>query len=102
MYAKEKRQKGGISAQKVVDIVNEEFNTDLLVRSIHRYAKMDMAGESPLKSGPEGRIPEFSIKFLASALDPYIRIEQGNGKAISRNIPPSKVNKTVAVFQKNP
>ena len=64
---------------------------------------MDMAGESPLKSGPEGRIPEFSIKFLASALDPYIRIEQGNGKAISRNIPPSKVNKTVALFfQKKP
>ena len=70
MYAKEKRQKGGMNTQKVVDIVNEDFNTDLLVRSIHRYAKMDMTGESPLKSGPEGRIPEFSMKILACALDP--------------------------------
>ena len=56
MYEEEKaKDKDGLSARKVCDIVNKRLHTNLQCRQVQRYAKNGMIGKSPVRRGPTGR-----------------------------------------------
>ena len=83
MYSLEKQKKRSDptkkSAQKVTDIVNETFGTNLSSRTVTHYCQKGMAGQSPIGKGPEGNVPDEVLKQLVQAFESYVRINQNNG-----------------------
>ena len=59
--------------------VNGCHGTKLNYRTVTRYVSAGMIGVSPKRRGPEGNMPEKSLKILVRATESYIRINQGNG-----------------------
>ena len=52
----EQFQKKGSEA--INTIVNEQFGTTLNTRTVWRYTNKGFAGDSPIKKGPKGNIPD--------------------------------------------
>ena len=52
MYAEEKKNKGGISARKVTDLVIAEFGVSPIARYIQRYIKYGIVGQTPAQNKP--------------------------------------------------
>ena len=76
LYFDEKKKEKGMSAQQVCDSVNDKFGSSLSTQSIYRYVNDGKMGESPMKRGPDGGIPEHTFKLLLSAFESFIRINQ--------------------------
>lgn len=72
--------KGGLSSRKVCDLVNNEYGTDIKPRSVQRYVKDGLAGQSPKKNGSPGAIEKFIWNSLCAAFESHVKINQLNGK----------------------
>jgi hypothetical protein len=80
VYAREKgKEKGGMSAQSVVELIAKEFKVNLSARTIQRKVKSGDIGSSPVRHGPKGSIPELHYKNLAMAFESNVTINQING-----------------------
>ena len=53
LYAREQKKEGGLSAKKVCEIVLKDYEVAPSIRSIQRYVKEGLAGQSPMKKGPK-------------------------------------------------
>ena len=53
LYAREQKKEGGLSAKKVREIILKDYEVVPSIRSIQRYVKEGLAGQSPMKKGPE-------------------------------------------------
>ena len=81
-YASEKGKKGGLSAAKIAEKVKAQFGcVGPDARTILRYYKDDLVGQSPKKKGPEGNVPDTVFKLLCEAWESCVRIQQINGRA---------------------
>ena len=67
---------------EVCQKVNKEYGTSLTPRTISRYVKEGMAGTSPQKKGPEGKLPRETYLCVCDAFESYVRISQINGDEI--------------------
>jgi len=85
-------------ARRIIRNVNGRHGTKLNYRTVTRYVSSGMIGVSPMKKGPEGSVPNKILKSLVSAIESYIRINQGNGKgaAIERKQLVQTVNNVAA------
>ena len=81
-YAKEKRKPNGLSARKVVESVNDDYGTNISVRTVQRYVKNRLVGLSPEKNGPRpGFLPKETFAILLDAFELFIQINQINANA---------------------
>ena len=71
-----------MSELKVCERVNKEYGTILTPRTISRYVQEGMAGMSPQKKGPEGKLLSETYLCDFNALNSYVRISQINGDEI--------------------
>ena len=84
-------------SEAITTIVNEQFGTTLNAWTVRRYVNKEFAGDSPIKKGPEGNIPDKIFNVLTKALESYVRINQvnGNGDTIMRKNLAMNVNNVV-------
>ena len=81
MQREQKKDNGEIpkkGSEAITTIVNEQFGTTLNARTVRRYVNKGFAGDSPIKKGPEGNIPDKIFNILTKALESYVQINQGN------------------------
>ena len=99
MYAAEKSKDDGMSAQKVCDLVNHQFGTNLDKRHIQHLVKRGMINETPPKPGPNGGIDHENLKILLGAFESYVQIKQVNGEStrLSRVKLAQVVNQTMVL-----
>ena len=64
MYSDEKKEKGGVSAQDVVNKVNSNLGSNLQERTIWKYVQEGHVGESPYKRGCPSVIDPIPWKSL--------------------------------------
>jgi hypothetical protein len=82
VYAREKeKEKGGMSAQSVVELIAKEFKVNLSARTIQRKVKTGDIGTSPVQCGPKGSILELHYKNIVMAFESHVVINQINGVA---------------------
>ena len=55
-------------SEAITTIVNEQFGTTLDARTVRRYVNKGFSGNSPIKKGPEGNIPDKIFNVLTKAL----------------------------------
>ena len=86
LYARERTKKEqtgeGMSAQEVRNTILKDYDWCPSVRTIQRYKEMNLAGCSPMKMGPEGKVPKFIFDTLCSAFSSMININQINGRDV--------------------
>ena len=66
-------------ARVITKLVNNRHGTKVNYRTISRYVRSGKIGVSPMSTGLEGSVPNKILKFLISATESYIQINQGNG-----------------------
>ena len=95
-YAKEKEKENGLAAESICKKKREEFDGHgPSARTILRYVNdWDIAGNSPLKRGPNGNIPAWVYSSLCMAFETFVRIQQINatGHENTRKILSLKLN----------
>ena len=93
-YAAEKLKPKGLSARKVVESVNEDYGTNIPVRTVQRYVKEGTVGISPQKKGPApGFLPKETFAILLDAFESFIQINQINANADDNVL--AKLNTTI-------
>ena len=104
-YAKEKEKENGLAAETISKKVKEEFDGHgPSARTIQRYVNdLGIAGNSPLKRGPNGNIPAWAYSSLCTAFESFVRIQQINagGHENTRKILSRKLNILVGNESKN-
>ena len=80
LFAAEQKKAGrGLSAKAVQQIVLNDYEVCPTIRTIQRYVKLGLAGQSPMKMGPEGKVQRFVFATLSDAFSSMININQLNG-----------------------
>jgi len=65
LYAREQKKEGGLSAKKVREIVLKDYEVAPSIRSIQRYVKEGLAGQSPMKKGPGKKCRRLCLRQCA-------------------------------------
>ena len=96
----EKKKKGATnikSAAFVCEAVNKEFGTNIHPRTVQKYVKEGLAGDSPKKKGTPSVIPDFIYSSLCEAFKLHVQINQYNGNSGDnvRKILACKLNKVM-------
>ena len=73
MYGNEKKNKGGLSARKVTDLVIVEFGVSPTTRDTQRYVKYGIIGQYPLKKGCVGDFHPFVLNALCTYFEIFIK-----------------------------
>ncbi len=83
-------------AGKIAEAVNENYKTSISGQTIMRYVENGMAGQSPLKMGPDGGVPRDVFKLLLTAFK-TVQIKQINGETNcnTTNLLSQRINKTM-------
>ena len=101
MQQRDQKKDNGSSPKKgseaITTIVNEQFGTTINARTVRQYVNKGFSGDSPIKKGPEGNIPDKIFNVLNKALESYVQINQvnGNGDTIMRKNLAMNVNNVV-------
>ena len=90
LYARECAKKEhtgeGMSAREVRKTILMDYEWCPRVRTIQRCKEMHLAGYSPMKMGPEGKVSQFIFYTLCIAFLSMININQINGCDVD-NVP---------------
>ena len=78
---KEKDKKGGMSAERVSELINNQFNEVITAQTIQQNVKDGKIGSSLLQRGPKGSMPELHYKNLLLAFKSFVVISNNNGMA---------------------
>ena len=77
-YAEEKAKPKGLSAQKVCDEIEAEYQVTFGQRRIQTYVKNGEIGTSPRKTGNPGTIADYIFQLLCTATESFMKINQLN------------------------
>ena len=66
------------SSREVVEIINDDYGTNLCNRTICNYVQNGWIGIAPHKNGHPEKISEQAFESLVGAFESYILIEQAN------------------------
>ena len=81
-YAEEKAKPKGLSAQKVCDEIEAEYQVTFGQRRIQTYVKNGEIGTSPRKTGNPGTIADYIFQLLCTATESFMKINQLNGQNV--------------------
>ncbi len=73
------REKGGKSVRQLSEMARREFLVDISARTIQDALCKGRIGESPLRSGPQGVIPDIHYKNRCTAFESFLSINQDYG-----------------------
>lgn len=65
---------------EVRKVILKDYETCPGVRTIQRYVANNIVGQSPLKMGEKGKVPQFIFRTLCNAFETMVRINQINGR----------------------
>lgn len=75
----------------IVDVVNQQLNSNINDRTVSRYVRKGMIGISPLKQGPVGDFSKTIYSALKGAYNTYLKLEQAESKKQSTTKAMSKL-----------
>ena len=76
MYLIEEPNRDVKSVEELCNIIDGKYGTGVRRMTVQKYVRSVTVGESPMKKGPDGRVPKDTYRFLAGAFELYVRIHK--------------------------
>ena len=78
-YYQERQKKNGMSAHKVAELYNKEYNVNISKRTLQKYIQNGQVGMPLGRKGPApGKLSEGIFNILVEAFESYSKLNQIN------------------------